>query len=196
MKALQAKAASLKAPPCTASVTGSSTPQLQVTKTVDLQTVGVGGTVQYNVTVTNGGSVPADGTVVSDPLPEGIISQSWTCTASAGATCTSAGSGAVSDTISALPVGGSVVYTITAKVAPTASKVIENVATITPPASGNCVPCTASAATQVQSAAPSPIPALGTWGLAIIALLMPMVAGLVARCRSTEARRTPGAAGA
>lgn len=195
MKAAQAKAASVMAPPCTASVTGSSTPQLQISKTADLQTVAVGGTIEYTVTVINGGSVPADGTVISDPIPEGIASQLWTCRTSAGAVCAGIGSGAISDTITSLPVGGSVVYTVTAKVSFTAPKAITNVATITPPAGGNCTPCTASAATAVQqSSTPTPMPGLSQWGMGSMLLLIPMVVGLfpswrsIACCFSSEAR--------
>ncbi|MBB6579928.1 putative repeat protein (TIGR01451 family) [Comamonas odontotermitis] len=183
------------APPCTASVTGSSTPQLQISKTADLQTVAVGGTIEYTVTVINGGSVPADGTVIGDPIPEGIASQLWTCRTSAGAVCAGIGSGAISDTITSLPVGGSVVYTVTAKVSFTAPKVITNVATITPSAGGNCTPCTASAATAVQqSSTPTPVPGLSQWGMGSMLLLIPMVVGLfpsrrsIACCFSSEAR--------
>ena len=43
---------------------------------------------------------------VDDPLPAGIASQTWTCTASGGAACTSAaGAGAISDTIATFPAG-------------------------------------------------------------------------------------------
>ena len=44
-----------------------------------------GGTVQYLVVVTNTGVVQANGTTVTDAMPTGIASMTWTCAQSAGA---------------------------------------------------------------------------------------------------------------
>ncbi len=48
-------------------------------------------TVTYTVTVSNTGATDADGTSVSDPIPRGVASQTWTCSTSGGATCAGAG---------------------------------------------------------------------------------------------------------
>jgi len=128
------------APPCTSTVSLSSLPLVGITNTADISSVYSGGTIHYMVTVSNAGSVAANGTVVNDPLPAGITSQTWTCAASGGATCTASGNGAISDTIATFPAGGSAVYTVTATVSATPPTSITNTATATPPAGGLCAP--------------------------------------------------------
>jgi len=171
-------------PPCTATVNvGASvqTPRVVITKTADTQSIAPGGTIHYTVTVTNSGVVAADGTTVSDPIPTGIVSQTWTCAASGGATCTTSGSGAISDTIATFPVGGSVVYTVTATVSTTPPASITNVATTTPSASGTCSPCTATVTTTAQLTPAVPAPALDTWMLVLLTLSMTTMVWLVVR---------------
>ncbi len=101
-------------PPCTATANVTSNPQVSITKTADTTTVMPGGTIHYTITVTNTGPVAADGTQVDDPIPTGIASQSWTCAANAGASCTPSGTGAISDTLASFPSGSFVTYTVTA----------------------------------------------------------------------------------
>ncbi|MEN5180820.1 hypothetical protein ABE501_13690, partial [Comamonas testosteroni] len=127
------------APPCSATANVSANPQISIAKSVDAPTITPGGVVHYTVTVTNSGAVAANGTTVSDPIPTGITSQSWTCAAQAGAACTASGTGAISDTIATFPPGSFATYTVTATVSGTPPATIDNTASATPPA-GTCAP--------------------------------------------------------
>ena len=144
------------APPCVASVSNPVTalvPSVGITKTGTTGTLTAGGTFTYTVTATSNGNAPANGAVVADPLPAGIASWSWTCTASGGAVCpVASGSAALNETIATFPVGGQVVYSITAKLNVTATGTVTNTATVTPPATGVCSgSCTASVNNPIQA---------------------------------------------
>jgi uncharacterized repeat protein (TIGR01451 family) len=89
-----------------------------------------GSPVTYNVVVTNLGPSSAINATLSDPIPAGIASQTWSCAASAGATCaTPGGTGGLATTYSAAP-NASLTYTITAQIAPTTTGSITQVATV------------------------------------------------------------------
>ena len=77
--------------------------------------VGWGDPVHYVVTVTNAGPLAAPTVAVTDTMPPELMNVTWSCTASAGAICTSAGVGDIADTAS-LPVGGTATYAIDATV--------------------------------------------------------------------------------
>ncbi|RDX36292.1 DUF11 domain-containing protein [Kangiella sp. HD9-110m-PIT-SAG07] len=73
-----------------------------------------GKTVTYQIVITNNGPESADGLLVSDALPAGLESVTWSCRANAGAVCANAsGSGDVAETIPTLPNGGSVTFRVT-----------------------------------------------------------------------------------
>lgn len=95
-----------------------------------------GGTVTYTVTVTNLGGADVTGVTVSDPRPANISTWAWACTSelNGASGCTPAGSSSAdfSDTIN-LPIGGSVVYTVTANVVANPTGNLVNTATVTPP---------------------------------------------------------------
>jgi uncharacterized repeat protein (TIGR01451 family) len=90
-----------------------------------------GQAVTYTIEVTNRGPSPVAGAGVADALP--LQSVSWTCRGEAGASCTTSGSGDISDTVS-LPIGGRVTYLATGVVPPTATGLLSNTASVTPPA--------------------------------------------------------------
>ncbi|MEN5182188.1 hypothetical protein ABE501_20810, partial [Comamonas testosteroni] len=93
---------------------------------------------------------------MSDPIPAGITAQSWTCAAQAGATCTTSGTGAITDTLASFPPGSLVTYTVTATVSSTPPASIANTASATPPA-GTCAPGnTAPPCTATASSTPLP----------------------------------------
>ncbi|MBN8885123.1 MAG: DUF11 domain-containing protein [Rudaea sp.] len=130
-------------PPCTSTVVVPPVPQVSVTKTANTPTLNPGGTIVYTVTVANTGAVPANGTQVSDPIATGLASYSTTCAASGGAICPNGAgpySGALNETIATLPVGASVVYTITATVSAAPSGSVTNTVSVTPPTGGLCTP--------------------------------------------------------
>ena len=100
--------------PCTATASLPPVPQVGITKSADTMTVIPGGTIHYTIVVSNTGVMEANNTPVTDPVPSGIASQSWTCTASGGAVCpTPSGSGAIND-IATFPAGSFLTYAVTA----------------------------------------------------------------------------------
>jgi uncharacterized repeat protein (TIGR01451 family) len=101
-------------PPCVATVTNRSAPMVKITKQADTATLTPGGTVVFTVTVSNEGKVAAPGTVVSDPMVEGIAAMTWTCAASGVACPNNSGSGDLQEVLPNFPPGGVVTYTITA----------------------------------------------------------------------------------
>ena len=105
---------------------------VRVQKTPSVPNVAPGGTVIYTITVSNAGPDNIAGALFTDPVPAGVTFTAWTCAAPAGAACTAAGSGAISDSVT-IPKGSSVVYTVTAVVAPTSTGSIANTATVDVP---------------------------------------------------------------
>lgn len=178
------------APPCVATVSNpvqALIPSVSITKTGAAGTLMAGATTTYTVTAISNGNTPANGAVVADALPTGIASWTWTCVASGGAVCPAAtGSGALNQTIATFPVGGRVVYTITATVANTATGTVTNTATVTPPATGVCNPCSASVNNPVQSLTVNNVPTLSQYAMA---LLMLMVAAVGAAAVQQQRRR-------
>lgn len=91
--------------------------------------------ITYTIVVTNEGPSAVNGAVVSDTIPTGIetVSWMWQCASSGGASC-SAGplNTNINDTVN-LPVGGQLIYTVTATL-PNSTNTIINTATVTVPA--------------------------------------------------------------
>jgi uncharacterized repeat protein (TIGR01451 family) len=162
-------------PPCTASVTNPASSRVGIDKTSTTgSSLMPGGAVTYTVTVTNTGSVAADGTSVGDPVPAGIASQAWTC-ATAGGTVAAAcsGSGALSDTLTSFPIGASVIYTVTAQVSANPPATVTNIASVTPPVGGTCSPCTGTVEKSVQKTSePVAIPLLGAPTIGLLTLIL------------------------
>jgi uncharacterized repeat protein (TIGR01451 family) len=142
-----------------ASVAVDFTATLSVQKTASVAVAEPGDTFSYDIVVTNAGPAVLDGVVISDPVPSGLIAQSWTCFGTAGGVC-SVGSGSGSPLLGAnLPQGGSVVITLIVQVAPGASGPILNVVTATAGPVGQPITAQASASVVVSSVVP-PIAAL------------------------------------
>jgi uncharacterized repeat protein (TIGR01451 family) len=70
----------------------------------------------YTIVVTNAGPDAAPGTSVTDDFPASLLGVTWTCSASAGASCTPSGNGDIADTVS-LDAGASVTYAASGVVA-------------------------------------------------------------------------------
>lgn len=81
--------------------------------------VGAGAVVEYQATVSNEGVFASNSVSVDLETPPELTDTTWSCIASAGASCTAAGNGPVHD-VAALAVGASVTYAITG-LAPTDS---------------------------------------------------------------------------
>ena len=85
----------------------------------------------YTVTVGNNGPSNATGATIADPLPVGITSFNWVVSNTTGgaSALVNSGTGAVADTLS-IPVGGTVVFTITGNIDPSAVAQLSNTATV------------------------------------------------------------------
>lgn len=101
---------------------------ITVEKTSDLIAVFPGGLVVYRVVITNPGTLPVANVTVSDPLPPGVQSFTWTC---AGAACPNpSGSGAINEVIVSLPAGAQIVYTVRATMGPNPPPTVINIVTL------------------------------------------------------------------
>jgi parallel beta-helix repeat protein len=111
-------------------ITGT-TADLSITKTDNVTTVNPGSPVTYIITASNAGPTAVTGAFVLDAFPSGFTA-TWTCTGTAGTSCSATGSGDISDGVT-LPVGGSVTYTINGNVPGAASGTFSNSASIQTP---------------------------------------------------------------
>jgi len=91
-----------------------------------------GAMVQYQVVVDNGGPSDAIGVAVTDTFAGTLSNVSWTCAADAGSSCAAMGIGDINDTAN-IAAGEMVTYTVTATISPTATGMLTNTASITPP---------------------------------------------------------------
>ena len=94
-----------------------------------------GGTVAYEIVVSNAGPADVPGAPVNDPLPGGIADASWTCADDGGGSACGAasGTGAIATTAD-LPAGTSVTYTLSMTVPIGFSGDLTNTATVDVPA--------------------------------------------------------------
>ncbi|MCS7247370.1 MAG: sortase [Anaerolineales bacterium] len=108
---------------------------LSINKDDGLTVIAPGSTITYTVTVRNSGPSDAVRAQISDPKPPQIRVWSWSCSPSAGATCTSQPNlnSDFRDTVN-IPAGGVITYTVVATVDPNATAgTLVNRATVTPP---------------------------------------------------------------
>src|SRR6185295_1338077 len=114
--------------------TTTVTPQtdLSITKTDSVTTAVPGQTTTYTVVVSNFGPSNVTGATVTDALPAGVTSMSWTCVGAGGGVCPAAGSGAISNSAD-LPVGATVTYSITVSIAAGATGSVVNSASVAAP---------------------------------------------------------------
>jgi uncharacterized repeat protein (TIGR01451 family) len=92
-----------------------------------------GGSLTYNIIVTNFGPMDAVGATVTDTFPAVFTSVSWTCAPSAGATCTAGPvQGNINDTVN-IPANGTLTYTATVQIDPNATGDITNIAEVDHP---------------------------------------------------------------
>ncbi len=119
------------------------TADLSVSKTNGTTTVPSGGVTNYSITVGNNGPAPVSNATVFDPASAGVAKLSMTCTASGGAACpgsfsttTFQASGLV---VPNLPVGGTVVFVVSAQITgtPTVSNAASVTSAISDPVPGN-----------------------------------------------------------
>ncbi|MDR2128191.1 MAG: DUF11 domain-containing protein [Burkholderiaceae bacterium] len=155
---------------CTSSASVSTGGYLNISKTASApDPLLPGGTVTYDITLTNTDTVAVKNVAVNDSLPAGLIGGKWTCT---GAACpASSGNMPLIQSIPNLPAQASLVYTVTAT-ANHPGRLI-NTATIDA-GDGACWngftaigTCTAKAAVVVLASA---VPLFGPWGYGLTGL--------------------------
>lgn len=118
-------------------VTACETPpppeaDLAVTKSDGVTVYDPGTITTYSIVVTNGGPMAVVGATVSDPLPSGITTASWTCSASAGSSCAAAGAGGIAESVDLL-VGGTATFTLAMTIPASFRVDLVNTATVAPP---------------------------------------------------------------
>jgi len=97
----------------------------------------VGGAVTYTVTVTNHGPVDVAGAIIKQTVLSGVTNAAaatWTCAAPGTATCGTASGTGMLDTVGDLPVGQSLVYTITTLNAQAAGTPVVTLVSVAAPA--------------------------------------------------------------
>lgn len=173
------------ATPATATLACIGGPVMTITKTTSQSSAMPGDTVSYAVTVANTGVAPATNVAVSDPLPAGVGSGTWTCAgACAGVT---SGTLPLANTLPSLAVGATATYTVNAIVANNAAAgtSIINTASVSPAAPAICADgnatCQASAAPVTVAAA---IPALSAGVLGLLGIIVAWAAQLGLRRRA------------
>jgi uncharacterized repeat protein (TIGR01451 family) len=112
------------------------TADLSITKTDGISIYPQGGTITYQIVVTNNGPANVVGATVTDAIPAQVTSWIWTCTPQTGTVCNpgpvTSGAG-YSDTVD-IPAGKHVTYTVVASINPAAVGTMTNTATVTSPA--------------------------------------------------------------
>jgi uncharacterized repeat protein (TIGR01451 family) len=101
---------------------------LSISKTDGVTSATPGGSVTYTITASNAGAADTSATV-ADTFPASLTC-TWTCVGAGGGTCTAAGSGNINDLVN-LPAGGSVTYTASCTISPSATGSLANTATVT-----------------------------------------------------------------
>ncbi len=120
---------------CTSTDTDTPTPvaDLSILKTDGVTVVTAGTTTTYTITVTNKGPSAVALAPVTDTFPAAITSDTWTCNATGGSTCTvGSGTGPIATTVS-LALNGTATFVVTANISAAATGTLVNSATVTPP---------------------------------------------------------------
>ncbi len=159
-------------------------PEVAVSKVANVSQTQPNGTVVYTITVANVGTVDVTSLTISDPIPAGVASFSWTCAGSGGGVCANdSGTGAINELIASFPVGGVLTYTVTAQLTANPPSQILNIVSVTPGETVICQPegtpspCSADVPVTVVSGTPGdprPVPLNNPW--ALLALLMALLA--------------------
>ncbi len=137
---------------------------ITITKVTDNTTPAPGQAFTYTVEVTNTSATTTAAATVHDPIPAGLVNASWTCRASTGSSCgTAGGTGNIANVALTLQPLGVATFTIAVTVDPAfQGGPITNTATVTPGANTVCAanPAANSCPADVQVNPPIPPAAL------------------------------------
>lgn len=166
---------------------------LSITKTNGQTSYTPGTDVVYTITVNNKGPFVAMGAKVTDALPSGISAATWSCSASAGGSCTASGTGGIDDTIT-LPKDGTATYTLTMTVPASFTGNLVNTASVA--MDGNSATAinenpdpdpsndtatdtdTPKVPTTPGGGTTTPVPTLGEWALMLLSVALAGFAAL------------------
>ena len=109
------------------------TADLAITMTDGVTAVTPGLPVTYTIRVSNAGPNAATNASVYDSFPSELTSVSWTCSASAGSSCSTASGFGYLNQVVSLAVGGTVTIVATGTLSPTATGTLVNDAGVSPP---------------------------------------------------------------
>ncbi len=107
---------------------------LAVTKTDGVASEVPGTNAVYTIVASNAGPSTATAAPITDALPSGTTSGSWTCAAGSGGTCAAASGTMPMSTTATLSPSGSVTYTVTVAISSTATGSLANTVDIAAPA--------------------------------------------------------------
>jgi len=116
----------------TTTVDATPVSDLSVTLDDEGRAVYPGDPLRYTLTVANAGPDAVTGATVSDTFPAELLGVSWTCTATAGSSCPSSGTGNIAALVD-LEVNGSATWSIAATVDPETLGAVTNTATASLP---------------------------------------------------------------
>jgi uncharacterized repeat protein (TIGR01451 family) len=119
--------------PVTLTIDVLAATDLAITKTADAEFYEPGQLITYTLVISNPGPSDVSGALVSDPLPAGLETASWTCMGQGGGSCAAAGTTLLDEPID-LPEGAVVTFTLTATVQAGLTDAITNTGTVTEPA--------------------------------------------------------------
>lgn len=105
---------------------------LSVTKSNGVAAVQPGSVVTWTIAASNGGPSTAVAATIADTFPPAVLSAQWTCSATAGSSCATAGTGSINTPVTLLS-GGTATFTVIATLQPSSSGSLVNAASITAP---------------------------------------------------------------
>ncbi len=111
--------------------TGTPAADLSISKTSNVSLIEFG-LMQYTLVVSNTGPSPVTSAVVVDNFASSLTNVAWSCVGVSGGTCAGNGAGNINRMVD-LPVGASVVYSISATVVQPLPATISNTATVAAP---------------------------------------------------------------
>jgi uncharacterized repeat protein (TIGR01451 family) len=142
---------------------------LSIQKTAGAPIVTVSTPITYTIVASNNGPDGVAGAIVTDTFPGTLTGVSWTCVASAGATCTPVGVAQINDVVT-LPAGSHVTYSVTAT-GPATPTLVSNTATIQAPGNANDPnPGNNSSTADVQTVLM--LPTMSEWTLILFGLAL------------------------
>jgi uncharacterized repeat protein (TIGR01451 family) len=153
-----------------ASFAGVLNADLSITKTPDVMTATPGGSIDYTIVVSNAGPADVTGATVTDTLPASLTC-TWTCTASAGSSCTAVGAGDINDSVDILN-GGSVTYDVPCSIDINATGSLVNSASVASAIDPNGGNDSSTATTALAQPPVVAVPTTSQAGLALMGLLL------------------------